>query len=252
MKPIQSWLTNEERATIYSSKYWNDIEEEKGKPWWIVDSKKYNDCEKYLQDSGLLDEYYTAERYIIDQQGNALKVLDLAAGIGWTSALLSRLPNVAEIHAVEISKHRLSDLFENAFIMLSGNEDKVFRYLGSFYDLKIEDNSMDIIFLSQAFHHADKPFKLLAECDRVLKKGGLLLLVGEPHIKIKQIIKQFVVSLLKERKITTNFYDLFPADDILGDRYYRRYDYYFLLRGYGYEVRHEITKSGNAIYIANK
>ena len=251
MKPIKSWLSDSELTTIYSSKYWNDIETEKTKEWWMAEGN-YERCKKYLKESGLLEEYYTAESYITGDTKQSLRILDLAAGIGWTSALLSKLQNVSEVHAVEISNHRLSELFEHAFKMLDGEEVKVSRYLGSFYDIHLEDQSMDVIFLSQAFHHADKPFKLLSECDRVLRGGGKMLLVGEHNIGPKKIMRRFFACLVKQRKIFTNFYNLFPPDDILGDHYYRRSDYYFLLGGYGYQVRHEIMSSGNAIYVAYK
>ena len=35
-----------------------------------------------------------------------------------------------------------------------------------------ENESMDIVFMSQAFHHADQPLKLLTEIDRVTRGGG--------------------------------------------------------------------------------
>ncbi len=101
MRPIDVWLTEEQQASLYSSEYWNDIEEEKKKEWWIADGD-YSRCFNYLDKSGLLMDYREAEMLIAAISGSALKIADLAAGIGWTSALLSRLPNVAEVHAVEV------------------------------------------------------------------------------------------------------------------------------------------------------
>ena len=238
-------------VSIYSSEYWNDIKEETKKEWWIAEGN-YQKCLDYLQRRRLLYEYEEAEKYITTSLGISLKIADLASGIGWTSVLLSKLPNISEVHAVEISKHRLAELFEHCSKMLDGDDSKLFRHLGSFYDLKFDDQSMDLIFLSQAFHHAEKPLALLTECDRVLRNGGRILLIGEHYIGIKQILRSFLSNLIKKRKVVTNFYELFPPDEKLGDHYYRRSDYYFMFGSIGYHVKHQILDTGKVIYIADK
>ena len=136
--------------------------------------------------------------------------------------------------------------------MLSGDNYKVSRYLGSFYDIKLPDNSIDLVFMAQAFHHADQPFKLLSECDKVLKKGGVIALIGEDSTGIYQIIRRFFSCLIKEGKIKFNFYQLFDDRNPTGDHHYRKTDYYFILQGYGYEVSHKITTRGKTIYFAKK
>ena len=251
MRTIEKWLTDEELKSIYTSLYWNDIEEEKKKEWWIEDGD-YEKCLNYLKTSKLLYEYKEAEKFVKDFKGKSLKIADLAAGIGWTSALLSKLPNIGEIHAVEISKHRLGSLFENSVRMFSGEEKKIFRYLGSFYDLKFKNKSIDIIFLSQAFHHADKPLKLLIECDRVLKYNGRIILVGEQYIGYKKIIRKFLSILVKRKSVVTNFYKMFKADHMLGDHYYRHSDYDFIFVSMGYDLKHQHLDTKNVIYIADK
>ena len=37
LKPIQQWISNQALESVYSSQYWNDIEAEKKKEWWIID-----------------------------------------------------------------------------------------------------------------------------------------------------------------------------------------------------------------------
>lgn len=250
MKEIESWLSEEERKQIFSADYWNDIENEKKKEWWIQGGN-YQPCLNYLERSKLMDEYRSSEPWLKSVSGSDLEVLDLAAGIGWTSALISKLNNVKTIHAVELSQHRL-ELFEEAFQMLEGKAEKCQRYSGSFYDLKFEDSSVDVIYMSQAFHHADKPIPLLVECDRVLKPGGRIILVGEHNITPFRILKRFVKTLLTKQSAVTDFHLLFPPDPIVGDHYYRRSDYYFMFHGMGYQLQHQVCSSGNAIFIADK
>lgn len=250
MKKIVNWLTEKEIKSLYTSDYWNDVEIEKQKDWWIADGN-YEKCLNHLKSSKLLYEFDNAKQYI-NEKGGSLKVLDIAAGIGWTSVLISKISNVKEVHAVEMSKHRIGILFEHSMKMLEGIESKVFRYLGNFYNLKLKDNSVDVVFMSQAFHHADKPLKLLLECDRVLKSNGRMILVGEPIINFKMLIRRFLSRLMKKRKFTLNFFELFPPEAVGGDHYYRKSDYYFLFQTIGYSVKHLVLENDSVIYIADK
>lgn len=253
MDQITRWLSTEEIDGIFSSAFWNDVEVEKLKEWWIDDRNPGRSTD-YLVTSGLLDEYHFAERLIVEEAiGDGLDVLDLAAGVGWTSALLSKLPCVKYVHAVEISAHRLGELFEKWSALLKAEGHKIRRYLGSFYDLKFPNACMDVVFMSQAFHHAHSPLRLLLECDRVLKKGGRIVLVGEHHITSWMFMRRVLANLIKKRRFSTNFYELFPSDNIGGDHYYRIADYYFLFGSLGYSLQHVLVpNSCNFIFIAKK
>jgi ubiquinone/menaquinone biosynthesis C-methylase UbiE len=251
MTPIESWLTQAELDSIYSAKYWNDIEAEREKEWWIEDGK-YDVCLRYLERSNLLLEHAKAESLILELRRGDLRVLDLAAGIGWSSALLSKLECVAEVHAVEISRHRLERLFPHAVAMFGADERKIRRYLGSFYALKLPSASMDVIYLSQAFHHADRPLHLLIECDRVLKPGGRIVITGEPHVGAMQVFLRFGSSLLRRRKLVTQFRDLFPVEPETGDHYYRSSDYYLMLQALGLRATHSVLASRTVAYVADK
>ncbi len=251
MPPVQRWVSAEELARIYTSKYWNDIEAEKEKEWWIEDGD-YDRCRRYLQRSKLLLEYEQAQNFIRELPGRNLQVADLAAGIGWTSALLSKIDSVAAVHAVDISEHRLVRLFPHCMAMFDGRCVKVRRYLGSFYDLKLPERSVDAIFLSQAFHHADRPIRLMTECDRVLRPGGRIVMVGEHSVGFLWLAKRFIKVLVQNRRIVTSFRELFPPDPVLGDHYYRLSDYEFLFSAMGYHARHCAASTGQRIFVADK
>jgi len=250
MRQIEAWLSEEELAAVYTSSYWNDVAKEQQKEWWVAD-KDYAKCLNLLTSKGLLNAYDQAKGFISSYPGEHLIVADIAAGIGWASSLLSKLPNVGEVHAVEISRHRLEILFEHSLIMFSGDASKIFRHLGSFYDLRFDDKSVDIIFMSQAFHHADKPLRLLIECDRVLKESGRIILIGEHRIGTRAVLTA-IVSSLRRGRIPRSFCDLFPPDNVLGDHYYRRSDYYFVFRSLGYNIKHKVLDAKNMMYVADK
>jgi len=255
LSPIVQWLDEQSLRSMYSSQYWNDLAAERSKEWWIAEGTDvaFARLRSYLEESGLMDGYRIAEQYISQIPAQGLALADLAAGIGWTSSLLSRLANVGSVYAVELSQHRLELLFPQAVRMFDGDPAKLKRNLGSFYDLSFADTSMDVVVISSAFHHAASPLRLLAEMDRVLKPGGKLILLGENFIGMAGIIRKMIKKLLKERRLCSNFYELFPPDDDSGDHYYRVSDYYLFLQMLGYKlVKFNIQKKRLAAFIAEK
>ncbi|MGO9514298.1 MAG: methyltransferase domain-containing protein [Steroidobacteraceae bacterium] len=253
--PVEHWLDDRVLSSIYSSQYWNDLAAERAKEWWIADGSKtaYARLRAHLEQSGLMDDYRIGEAYVSSVTSSGLAIADLASGIGWTSSLLSKLPNVGRVHAVEISQHRLELLFPQAVKMFGGNWAKISRNLGSFYQLKFENSSLDIVFLSSAFHHAEKPLRLLTEIDRVLRPGGRLILIGETHISSWAVVRRIAKMLLTRRQLTTNFFELFPPDDELGDHYYRESDYYFFAQMLAYRVlKYSVQRRSTAVVVLEK
>ena len=253
--PIEHWLDDGALRSIYSSQYWNDLAAERAKEWWIADGSEtaYARLRTHLDESGLMEDYRVGEAYVAGMTSPGLSIADLASGIGWTSSLLSKLPNVGKVHAVEISQHRLELLFPQAVRMFGGDWRKISRNLGSFYQLKFENSSLDIVFLSSAFHHAKNPLRLLTEIDRVLRPGGRLILIGETHIGGWAVARRIAKMLLTRRRLTTNFFELFPPDDELGDHYYRASDYYFFAQMLGYRVlTYSVQRRSTAVVVLEK
>jgi SAM-dependent methyltransferase len=256
MRPVTNWIENKDIDTIYSSNYWNNIEEEKNKEFWIVDGK-YERCLAYLQETGLLGGLQESLEYSGIKKGKNYRVADIAAGICWTSAEISKLDSVAEIHSLDLSRHRIELLAPHAFKMLHGVEEKAYRYVGSFYDIHLDTTAYDFIFMSTVFHHADYPMHLLIECDKILKKGGAIVLLGEVPVGYIDILKmQLVVcmkALLKFKKPKLDFFNLFPPDNVLGDHYYKLDHYKWIFRFMGYDVSiFNSCYNGTKIFIATK
>jgi ubiquinone/menaquinone biosynthesis C-methylase UbiE len=255
LRPIVRWLDEEALSSIYTSQYWNDLSAEQSKEWWIAEGGEaaYERLRASLDEVGLAAEYRIAEAYIAKIPRTDLKIADLASGIGWASSQFSKLANIGSVHAVEISHHRLELLFPQAVRLFKGEAAKLNRNLGSFYNLQFPNVSMDIVFLSSAFHHASDPIKLLAEIDRVLKPGGALILIGEVFIGKKHILRRMLKKLLVERKYCTNFNELFPPDQVLGDHYYRAGDYHKFFQMVDYKVvKYSVQNNQTCMFIAEK
>ena len=252
MKPIIEWIDKQEVGEIYTSTYWNDVKAEKKKEWWITD-KKDKKLVNYLHSSGLFEEFEFVRTKLEEKSLLHGNILDVAAGVCWTSALLSRCKRVNRIDALDFSWHRISQLAPVVCEQFEADKDKIQRIYGSFYDIKRSEEEYDLIFMSQAFHHADNPVQLLIECNKVSKSGGAIVLVGEhlitPYMFLKRAVKKFLLTC----KININFYELFKPDEILGDHYYRINDYYFLFQSFGYTVEHYKTNIRNSlVFIATK
>jgi SAM-dependent methyltransferase len=255
LQPVVAWLDEPGLHSTYSAQSWNDLKEEQSKEWWIADGTEpeFRRLQAYLDQSGQMEDYRIAESYLAGLPAADLTVADLAAGIGWTSSLISRLPNVETVHAVDISQHRLELLFPQAMRMFGGAPAKVRRHLGSFYQLGFEAGSIDVVLMSAAFHHASNPLRLLGEIDRVLKPGGHLVLIGENVIGTVAALRRVLKLLLTERRLCTNFFELFPPDDVWGDHYYRISDYHMFLQLAGYRVvRFSIQRGQSAVVIATR
>lgn len=171
MKPIIEWINKQEVGEIYTSTYWNDVEVEKKKEWYLMD-KSDKKLVNGLHSKGLFEEYKIAQTKLEKKSLLHGNILDVAAGVCWTSALLSRCKRVNRIDALDFSWHRISQLAPIVCEQFEANTDKIQRIFGTFYDIKRGNDEYDLIFMSQAFHHAENPVRLLIECDRVLRPGG--------------------------------------------------------------------------------
>lgn len=100
-------------------------------------------------------------------------VADLGAGEGALSLMLARFAHT--VTAVDSSPQMLSALREGA--ERAGVTARVRTAEGSMEALPLSDACMDAVFLSQALHHAAQPPLALAEAARVVKPGGLVIVL---------------------------------------------------------------------------
>jgi SAM-dependent methyltransferase len=243
------WL--EDHAGLYSADYWNDEGEEASKEFNISspDDQKLVD---HMTARGICSDVADAIHYLNGRQAPLDRVLDLAAGTCWLSAILSREPNVRNIDAVEFSRHRIGKLAPNTILSFKGKPEKIRRIVGSFYDIKSPPNTYDAVFMSAAFHHADRVVDLIASVKRVMKPGGCLVLIDELPITVKRLIKRIVLTALRRKKLVLDYTELFPPDPELGDHYYLFSHYKLLLGGGGFDFERIPARSGHFLAVATK
>jgi SAM-dependent methyltransferase len=81
----------------------------------------------------------------------------------------------------------LGSLFGNKSIMplvfqrFSADSSKIMRVVGDFNRLELNDACLGGILEVEAFHHSENLAATLSECHRVLRPGGLLILIDRAH-----------------------------------------------------------------------
>ena len=101
-----------------------------------------------------------------------LIVADLGAGEGLLSELLAR--RCQKVIAVDNSEKIVA--FGKAKAKKNGLKNLEFR-LGDLQDPPIEPESVDLVVLSQALHHAESPEATIAAAHRILKTGGQIMIL---------------------------------------------------------------------------
>jgi SAM-dependent methyltransferase len=178
------------------------------------------------------------------------RVLDLGCGSGWLTAMLSARPAVAHVTAMDLSPRLLDEALPAVLDRLGGRAEIVDRICGTFTPLPLEDASLDLIAMSSAFHHSDKPDELLDEMLRVLAPGGVIVLLNEtPWSRVQMLnfgVRTTAVALInlfardRVRRWPGHFASTHAMyDDELGDRVYTLAQWRDLARrhGFGLEVR---------------
>jgi ArsR family transcriptional regulator len=100
-------------------------------------------------------------------------VADLGAGEGDLSLLLGRYAR--RVASVDASPQMLQLLRDKA--EAAGLADRIQALQGDIEALPLPDGGMDAAFLSQSLHHAAKPADAVGEAARILRPGGLLVVL---------------------------------------------------------------------------
>lgn len=107
------------------------------------------------------------------------EVMEIGAGTAWCSSILSKKENISKVFTVEFDLFSIKELMPRVFDSLEADMEKIQLVLGSFNDIRLQDNSLDFIFSMGALHHSQNLFRTYSELYRVLKPGGFVL-ISEP------------------------------------------------------------------------
>ncbi|SKC47556.1 class I SAM-dependent methyltransferase [Maledivibacter halophilus] len=149
------------------------------------------------------------------------KILDIGGGTGYLAKYLNT--KCKEIYVLDESEDMLSHVKE---------KENIHKVVCDALDLKINDESMDIVILSDVFHHIKDQNKLMDESFRVLKYGGRVLIhdfdISHKRTKILRCFERVLFGKLYFKTID-------EVINILESRFYlttkKERGYYFILVG---------------------
>jgi len=231
--PVQTWLDPDAIAQVEYAGYWNDESVEEDKQWNVAGGD-FAPMEHYLEETGLVADL----RAVLEALGRPLAGTgaDLAAGTLWATPHLLEA-GAEHVVSVEFSRHRIAELGPKVLEHYGVAPGQATLALGSFYELKLDDASLDFVFMSQALHHADDPVRLLRETARVLRPGGAALIIGEhvlgPGHYARGATRTVVAHMpkaLQQRAMGRVLEPhsnpiVLPPDPVTGDHYYSPRDY---------------------------
>ncbi|WP_297630466.1 class I SAM-dependent methyltransferase [uncultured Clostridium sp.] len=136
-----------------SKKYFNGIANE-----WNTLSRSY--FKEELRDL-VLNKY--------DLNGKV--VADLGAGTGFMSLKASQKASI--VFSLDVSKNMLNELNREIKIKEINN---IYLLKSNFEKIPLFDESVDIVFMNMALHHAHNPNLVLKEIHRILKIGGRVVI----------------------------------------------------------------------------
>lgn len=128
------------------------------------ESKKWmNDPLAYLHRLTVECNYLTAAK-LIDWDNYLTvksKVLDVGCGGGWLTAYLSQNKKIEKIMAIDSSENYLKNYLPSVVSELNGDLSKIEAIQGLFTPILLANESIDLIVISSAMHHAESMGSLL-------------------------------------------------------------------------------------------
>ena len=268
---IETWVTDAQIEHLTTSDYWNNEQFETSKQWYNLDGD-FKKLERHLSSIGLASDLDSCVHVLgthFRRQVSGVGI-DLAAGNLWAAPYLLKIPNVRKLLALEFSRHRLLKLGPALLDHYQIPADQIPLVLGSFYDLHLDDASIDFVFMSSAFHHAENPRRLLDEIRRVLKRTGVVIIIGEQIVEVsrermRHAVK-FLISKLTPATLQLKLFgkvlsansllksdaEIFQSDPILGDQLYSDAEYasMFITNGFTFRnVRNRKSKYQSFVLI---
>lgn len=171
-------------------------------------------------------------------------VAELGAGSCGLSLCLTRLPNVKRVSALDISMSRMKKMIELSARVVNGDKQKITPIACDFNGkLPFEDEELDAILFDASLHHSRSMWSTLAECNRVLKQGGVLVAQRESYL-----------SPFRARRQIDNLLETPEVSARVSENIYLReqYIYYLLVNGFSVDfIQRTPSKLKNILFPLN-
>lgn len=139
----------------------NDYYNHLGDTWYDAD----DDPIAILRAERKVKNPWVIERIKKHFKSQDIKIADIACGGGFLSNDLGEI--FSEVHALDASNSSVETAKKNDI------SQKVNYIVGDAYDLPYENDSFDVVCTMDFLEHIDDPERVIKECSRILKPGGL-------------------------------------------------------------------------------
>jgi SAM-dependent methyltransferase len=155
-------------------------------------------------------------------------ILEIGAGSGWCSGLLSFLPTVAHIYCMDYDPVAVSTLMPQVHGAIGANTWKIQRVLGTFNSMPLR-GEVDFVVSLGALHHSENLHATLTACFEVLKPGGWLI-ASEPTYPDNETNASLQARYKREDANALKKYGRAARHEENSDHYYRLSE--FIVAGY--------------------
>ncbi|MFH0754651.1 MAG: class I SAM-dependent methyltransferase [Candidatus Omnitrophota bacterium] len=193
--------------SVQSREYWNDVSVEMKKAFWIerADDRK---VERFLKEETNLERCFNDALWFARDLGRGVqgKILDVGAGVAWSSAIISRLTAVTSVTALDYSQHRLFKIAPLVFEQLAGEKIKFEPIVGDFFEHSFKQACFDVVLFCQALYHFPDIDDTLRQVSDLLAPGGIVIITCEritPEQGFYAWCKRGVRSWLQKRADVT-------------------------------------------------
>ncbi|MBI4789822.1 MAG: class I SAM-dependent methyltransferase [Chloroflexi bacterium] len=183
--------------------------------------------------------------------GAALRILDLGAGTGWLSIMLSKRENVERIYALDASPTNLKVMLPALAERMGGNLDRITPVLALFTPILVKDGFFDAVVASSSVHHAPDLMECLREVYRVLRPDGFFIILNEqpyPYVPFvtmaaRRILRIITRVMLRQWQPNPKWLSEsgLLTDPFLGDRAYASWQWKRALEMTGYSFQTVVT-----------
>lgn len=154
-----------------------------------------------------------------------MAVADVGAGTGLYTRLFAKAVGAkGKVYAVDISKNFIDNILRTARERGLNNVDGI---VNSQTDTKLSAASVDLVFMSDTYHHFEQPGPILDSVRRALKPGGTLVVIDfrrEPGKSSPWVLEHARVG--KDgaaREIEAAGFELVEDRDLLTENYFLKF-----------------------------
>ncbi|GMR22868.1 MAG: methyltransferase domain-containing protein [Acidobacteriota bacterium] len=128
----------------------------------------------------------------------AMEVADIGAGTGLFTVLFAvDVGPTGTVYAVDIAENFVNHIIDTAKEL---GLENVKGIVNSAETTGLKENSVDVVFICETYHHFEYPYKMLASIRSALRPDGTVVLVDSE--RIEGVTKEFVLKMVRAGKGT--------------------------------------------------